>query len=58
MLYNEDRENQEDNLMFYNAKNATVKGTAVPSAQMYKKYAKQYKVYVFSRKNRLNYINC
>lgn len=31
----------------------TVKGTAIPIAMMYKIFAKDYKVYVFSRKNQL-----
>ena len=31
----------------------TVKGTAIPLALMYKQFAKDYKVYVFSRKNQL-----
>lgn len=31
----------------------TVKGTAIPFAFMYRKFAKKYKVYVFSRKNEL-----
>lgn len=31
----------------------TVKGTAVPFAIMYQKYAKDYKVYVFSRRNNI-----
>ena len=31
----------------------TVKGTAIPFAMMYKLFAKDYKVYVFSRKNQL-----
>ncbi|MBO5909710.1 MAG: alpha/beta hydrolase [Clostridia bacterium] len=31
----------------------TVKGTALPFAFMYRKFAKKYKVYVFSRKNEL-----
>lgn len=31
----------------------TVKGTAIPFAMMYKEFAKDYKVYVFSRKNQL-----
>ncbi len=31
----------------------TVKGYAIPFAMMYKEYAKKYKVYVFSRRNRL-----
>lgn len=33
----------------------TVKGTAPAMAFMYRKYAKQYKVYVFSRKNQLDH---
>lgn len=32
----------------------TVKGTALPFAMAYRAYAKKYKVYVFSRKNKLN----
>ena len=31
----------------------TVKGLATPFALMYRNYAKDYKVYVFSRKNQL-----
>ena len=31
----------------------TVKGMAIPFSIMYKKYAEDYRVYVFSRKNKL-----
>ena len=31
----------------------TVKGTAIPFAFMYKEFAKDYRIYVFSRKNKI-----